>query len=138
MNAIRTVIIFILAGLALAACGPSSDTKGTAGKTVSKDEGMKGMDMSKGDMKGMDMKGMKSDQKGDGQVHKGTGTVSKVDAAGGTVTIDHEPVPSMKWPAMSMAFKVKDKSTLEKVKPGAKVDFSFTQSGKDHVITEIK
>jgi Cu(I)/Ag(I) efflux system periplasmic protein CusF len=96
-----------------------------------------------GDMKGMDMKDhkgmdMKSDKKAEGQVHKATGKVAKVDRSAGTVTIDHEPVASMKWPSMSMAFKVKDKAMLEKVKPDAKVDFRFTQSGKDYIITEIK
>ena len=94
-------------------------------------------DMKGRDHKGMDMKGMKSD-KGDGQVHKATGKVTKVDLANSSITIAHEPVPSMKWPAMNMAFQVKDKAMLDKVKPNAKVDFSFTQTGKDYVITEIK
>ena len=96
---------------------------------------MKGMDMKDGDMKGMDMK---SEKKGKSQTHKGSGTVSKVDSKKGTVTIAHGPVESMKWPAMTMTFKAKDKAMLEKVKPGAKIEFSFTQSGKDYVITDIK
>lgn len=97
-------------------------------------QGMGGMDM-KGDMKGMDMK---SEKKGKSQTHHGSGTVSKVDSEKGIVTIAHGPVESMKWPAMTMTFKAKDKAMLDKVKPGAKVDFSFVQSGKDHVITSIK
>ena len=97
------------------------------------------MNMDMKDMhKGMDMKGMKSDRKSDQQVHQATGKVTKVDFANEMITISHEPVASMKWPAMNMAFKVKDKAMLDKVKPNAKVDFSFTQSGKDYVITEIK
>lgn len=44
----------------------------------------------------------------------------------------------MNWPAMTMTFKAKDKTILKKVKPGAKVDFSFEQSGKDYLITDIK
>jgi Cu(I)/Ag(I) efflux system periplasmic protein CusF len=97
-----------------------------------------------GDMKGMDMKdhkgmeGMKSGKKGEGEVHKATGKVTKIDRSAGAVTIAHDPVPSMKWPSMTMAFKVKDKAMLEKLKSDAKVDFSFTQSGKDYVITDIK
>ena len=89
-------------------------------------------------MKGMDMKDM--DMKGiaDAKVHRAKGTVSKVDAKAGTITINHEPVASMNWPSMNMAFKVKDKKVLETVKPGQKVDFSFSQSGKDYVIAEIK
>ena len=91
-------------------------------------------------MQGMDMKGMdmKSDKKATSQTHKGSGTVSKVDAQKGTVTIAHGPVESMKWPSMTMTFKAKDKAMLDKVKPGAKVDFSFVQSGKDYIVTEIK
>jgi Cu(I)/Ag(I) efflux system periplasmic protein CusF len=97
-------------------------------------QGMGGMDM-KGDMKGMDMK---SEKKAKSQTHKGSGTVSKVDSEKGTVTIAHGPVESMKWPAMTMTFKVKDKKMLDKVKQGQKVDFSFVQSGKDYTITQLK
>ena len=90
-------------------------------------------------MKGMDMKDMdmKSEKK-DGQVHKGSGTVTKVDQAKGIVTISHGPVQSMKWPAMTMTFKAKDKAMLGTVKQGDKVDFSFVHSGKDYIVTEIK
>ena len=95
---------------------------------------MKGMDM-KGDMKDMEMK---SEKKGKSKIHKGSGTVSKVDAEKSTVTIAHGPVESMNWPAMSMTFKVKDKKMLDKVKEGQKVDFSFVQSGKDYTITQVK
>jgi Cu(I)/Ag(I) efflux system protein CusF len=138
MKPLPAIIISVLAAATIGACGPSSDTKSPDGKTMSKDSGMKGMDMSKGDMKGMDMKGVASDKKADGQVHKATGKVTKVDRAAATVTIDHGPVASMNWPSMSMAFKVKDPAMLEKIKQGAQVEFSFAQSGKDHVITDIK
>lgn len=97
-------------------------------------QGMGGMDM-KGDMKGMDMK---SDKKGMSQTHKGSGTVSQVDPQKGTLTIAHGPIESMKWPAMTMTFKAKDKAMLDKVKPGDKIDFTFTQSGKDYVVSEIR
>ena len=89
----------------------------------------------KGNMKGMDMK---SEKKAKSQTHKGSGTVSKVDFDKGTVTIAHGPVESMKWPAMTMTFKVKDKKMLDKVKEGDKVDFSFVQSAKDYIVSEIK
>jgi len=92
-------------------------------------QGMGGMDM-----KGMDMK---SDKKA-GQVHKGSGKVTKVDPAKGTVTISHGPVPTINWPSMTMTFGVKDKAMLDKVKPGANVEFGFVQSGKDYTITDIK
>lgn len=94
--------------------------------------GVKGMDM-KGDM------GMKHDKKADAaKEHKASGKVTKVDKAGASVTIAHGPVASLKWPAMSMSFKVKDKATLDKVKNGDQVEFSFIQSGKDYTITQLK
>ena len=99
---------------------------------------MKDMDMQKGmDMNGTEMKkdGGKS---GQGTVHKGTGVVKKVDAAKGAVTLDHEPIKSANWSAMTMTFNVKDKKMLENVKSGQKVQFEFVQEGKENVITSIK
>ena len=90
-----------------------------------------------GDMKGMDMK-KDSGKKSEAKSHKGVGTVTKVDPAGAKVTISHGPVQTMNWPAMTMTFGVKDKTLLGKVQPGTKAEFSFVQSGKDYVITEIK
>ena len=84
-------------------------------------------------MGGMDMKAEKK-----AQVHKGSGKVTKVDPAKGTLTISHGPVPTISWPSMTMTFGVKDKAMLDKVKPGANVEFGFVQSGKDYTITEIK
>ena len=69
---------------------------------------------------------------------KATGTVRAVDLKQGTVKLSHDPIQSLNWPAMTMTFKAKDKAMLEKLKAGAKVEFSFEQSGKDYVITEIR
>ncbi len=91
-----------------------------------------------GGMKGMDMKGMQSDKKAQDKVHKGNGKVTKIDSAGGKVTIAHGPVPSMKWPAMTMTFAVKDKALLGKLSPEKKVEFEFVQQGSDYVITSAR
>lgn len=99
--------------------------------------GMKGMDM-KDDHKGMKGMDMKHDKAAAGTVHKASGKVTKVDKEKGSVTIAHGPVASMNWPAMTMAFKAKDKAMLGKLKNGDAVEFSFVQQGKEHVITEIK
>ena len=96
-------------------------------------QGMGGMEM-----KGMEMKGMDSKKGAQTVTHKGTGTVRKFDPAGGKVTIAHEPIKSMQWPAMTMGFTAKDKKMLEEIKPGAKVEFEFVQQGKEYVITKIK
>ena len=89
------------------------------------------------DMKGMDM-GKDKDKKSEDKVHKGSGTVKKVDPAGGKVTIAHGPVPTMKWPAMSMTFTVKDKALLGKFSQDKKVEFEFLEQGSNYVITSVK
>ena len=89
-------------------------------------------------MKGMDMKDMdmKMEKGAKGSVHKATGTVTKVDKD--KVTIKHGPVQSMSWPAMTMTFKAKDKTMLDKLAKDKKVDFEFMEEGKDYVITSVK
>ena len=88
------------------------------------------------DMKDMDHKGM--DKKAHTKSHHAAGKVKSVDGAKGTVTLDHEPVASMNWPAMTMTFKARDKKMLQSVKPGQKLEFDFHQQGKDYVITKVK
>ena len=70
--------------------------------------------------------------------HKATGVVKRVDRDKGAVTVAHDPVSSLKWPAMTMSFLVKDKATLDKLPEGGKVEFEFVQQGKDYVITSVK
>ncbi len=100
--------------------------------------GMKGMDMKGMEMKGMDMKGMESAKKAPGAVHKGAGTVKNVDSAKGTVTIAHDPVKSLNWPAMTMDFEVRDKAKLAALKPGQKIEFEFVEEKGKYAITGVK
>lgn len=89
------------------------------------------------DMKGMDM-GMKPAAASAQAKHMAIGTVEKVDAEAGTVTLAHEPVKSLNWPAMTMDFKVRDTMLLDKFAGGKKVEFEFMQVDKDYVITGVK
>lgn len=97
-----------------------------------------------GDMKGMDMKdhkGMDMGKKpaaGAQTAHKATGVVKKVDPKAGTVTLAHDPVKSLNWPAMTMGFQVKEKTLLDKLSVDKKVEFEFVQQGKENVITGVK
>lgn len=59
----------------------------------------------------------------------GIGVVQAVDAAAGTVTISHQPIESIGWPAMTMPFKVAQPELLQRVSVGEKVE--FTLGGKD-------
>ena len=84
-------------------------------------------------MKGMDMK---SDKKAAGTVHQATGVVTRVDKD--KVTIRHEPVSSLQWPALTIAFAVKDKALMDKLAKERKVEFEFRQEGRDYVITSVR
>lgn len=77
-------------------------------------------------------------KKAESQVHKGKGVVTNVDRAGGKVTLKHDPIKSLNWPTMTMAFAVKDKAMLDKVTKDKKVQFEFVQQGEQFVITSIK
>ena len=70
--------------------------------------------------------------------YKATGIVKSIDVARGTATIAHGPVTDLNWPAMTMAFKVKDKGLLERLAVDKKVDFTLMQEGKDYVITAVQ
>ena len=50
-----------------------------------------------------------------GTPHPATGVVKSVDRAKSTVTLAHDPVKSLNWPAMTMPFTVTDKALLEKL-----------------------
>jgi len=69
-------------------------------------------------------------------VYKATGVVTKTDKD--KVTIKHEPVQSMNWPAMTMSFQVKDKALMEMLKKDQKVEFEFVQQGRDYVVIGVK
>lgn len=108
---------------------------------------MKGMDMAGMNMKGMDAekcKAMMNPKDGnpvsnDAQVvtHKAVGVVQKIDSINGKVTFAHGAVPSLHWPAMTMAFAVKPKGLLDKLAVGKKVHFELVQQGKDYVVTAV-
>ena len=73
----------------------------------------------------------------EGQSH-GVGVVRSVDAKAGTVTIAHEPIPALNWPAMTMSFKVTQPEMLEHVSAGKKVEFMLQGKDMSAVITSIK
>ena len=71
--------------------------------------------------------------------HTATGVVKKVDAAKGTVTLAHDPVKSLNWPAMTMDFRVRDKASLATLKPGQRIEFELVEEKKgSYVINRIQ
>jgi len=61
------------------------------------------------------------------QTYRGQGKVATVDAKAGTVEIEHGPIASLNWPAMTMEFRARDKSKLGGLKPGQSVEFEISQ-----------
>lgn len=59
--------------------------------------------------------------------HVGEGKVEKVEAD--SITISHGPVPSLKWPAMTMGFAKPNAKAFPDVKSGDTVQFEFREGG---------
>ena len=66
------------------------------------------------------------------------GEVRKVDKAAGKVTIKHGAMPKFDMPPMTMAYRVKDKSMLDKVKPGDKIKFDVDGAGNEFTVLRLE
>ncbi len=67
-----------------------------------------------------------------------TGIVRQVDAGHDRVVLQHEAIPALGWPAMTMGFRVADARLLASLAPGKKVRFAFVQQGTTYVITALE
>ena len=69
--------------------------------------------------------------------HRATGRLESIDKD--EVMLEHAPVASLNWPAMTMGFKLANPALLGTLKPGAAVDFEFVERGAgEWVITALK
>jgi Cu(I)/Ag(I) efflux system periplasmic protein CusF len=66
------------------------------------------------------------------------GEVRKVDKDAGKITLKHGPIGNLEMPAMTMVFRVKDPSMLDKVNAGQKVRFAAEKVGGALTITDIQ
>jgi membrane fusion protein, copper/silver efflux system len=57
--------------------------------------------------------------------YKGTGRVLSLNPPSGYVELEHDPIPSLQWPAMRMGFKAENKSQLWSLKEGDRVEFEL-------------
>ena len=69
--------------------------------------------------------------------HEGIATVKAIDMNQGIVKLAHGPIASLKWPSMTMNFKIKDRA-LQEIKVDNVVTFTFIQSGSDYIVTRIQ
>lgn len=54
------------------------------------------------------------------------------------MTIDHEPIPAVNWPAMTMRFTLTPETRSGDIKPGDKVAFTFVQQGNLSLLRDIQ
>jgi Cu(I)/Ag(I) efflux system periplasmic protein CusF len=81
------------------------------------------------------MPGMRHDAKPtDAQ---GMGIVKAIDTAKNTITLQHEAITSIGWPAMTMTFQVASPDLLKAAKVGDKVKFTLHPAGMASTVTSV-
>lgn len=66
------------------------------------------------------------------------GEVRKIDKAQGKITLKHGEIKSIDMPPMTMVFKVRDASLLDRVKQGDKVGFTAEKIDGEYTVTGIE
>jgi Cu/Ag efflux protein CusF len=67
-----------------------------------------------------------------------SGTVKKVDAAQGKLTIDHGPIKKLDMEAMSMVFRAGDPAMLKGLKSGDKIKFDADRVNGQITVTKLQ
>lgn len=71
------------------------------------------------------------------QGYSAEGTVQKLDPSTGQVTIAHQAIAGLGWPAMTMTFTVKDTALYPKLGAGRHVQFTLAKQGSLYVVTQV-
>jgi Cu/Ag efflux protein CusF len=66
------------------------------------------------------------------------GTVTAVDAAAGTISINHEAIPAVSWPSMTMQFTAEDPSILQGIAVSDHVTFELKSATETSIITRVQ
>ncbi len=72
------------------------------------------------------------------RIHTGTGRITRVDAKTGELEMQHDPIPSINWPAMTMEFEVRDPAILKGLKAGQQVEFDLADEDGDFPLIAIR
>jgi Cu(I)/Ag(I) efflux system membrane fusion protein len=73
------------------------------------------------------------------RVYEAVGAIDALDAAADTVSMTHEPIPALQWPAMTMDFGLASPEVAKGILPGQPVRFSFEDRGDgEFVITKME
>lgn len=121
MNKSPIIAALIALQIALAGCDKKPEApKAEAPKVAAPADAMSGMAMPEGSKMG-----------------RGTGTVTAINVVAGKITLDHEAIAAVGWPAMKMGFTAKA-DLLKGVAVGDKVDFDLTVTGSAGEVTAIR
>ncbi len=66
------------------------------------------------------------------------GKVMKIDESAGKITIDHQKIPNLDMPPMTMVFHTADAALLKAVKAGDRVKFSADSVNGQLTVTRIE
>jgi len=80
--------------------------------------------------------GMATDSPQKVKTYTATGRVTKISKT--SITLDHEPVPELKWPTMVMPFALAKSALVDGLKPGDNVEFTFSQHDNGPRIESIR
>ena len=65
------------------------------------------------------------------------GVVLQVDQSNATIKINHDPIAALNWPRMTMSFRLKERSLIDKIKEGDVVEFLLEKETSDYVIVKL-
>jgi Cu/Ag efflux protein CusF len=69
---------------------------------------------------------------------RSTGVVTQVDASAGTITFNHEPIPAISWPAMTMQFHAENPAILQGIVVGDHVAFELKSASETGILTMVQ
>lgn len=109
----RSILICALAaGLGLGACGNGQEAEEATGTSLGVEEPE------------------------DDKTYAATGSITAI--AGNQVTIAHDEVKDLDWPAATADFQAQNLDQIIDLRPGDQVSFTFNQAGGQYVLVSIQ
>ena len=71
------------------------------------------------------------------QLISATGVIEAVDMESKKITIKHDPIPAVNWPAMTMRFTRVADTKADDITPGDQAAVTFVQQGNVSVLLDI-
>ena len=77
----------------------------------------------------------KHESRSQSAIHESFGEVRKITK--GQIIIAHQPIPALKWPAMTMPFVMDKQGMVKDIKPGDWVRFTLSNKNDDWTVLSI-